>query len=156
MPAGQLSVRTMASWLLLCALPSGSIVPFVLVCCITSLTEMCGSGPWSAEYCGSVKGVWIFRWRKVAGATSWNLDTLYDDDAIKREIRSMFTRANILVRRFGKCSLAVKHILFKMYLFVYMMLVFGLDIRLALIISYGHATISHKCIKLFFGYKRYD
>jgi len=37
-------------------------------CRMTSPAEMCGSGPWSAEYCGSVKGLRIFRKRKVAGA----------------------------------------------------------------------------------------
>jgi len=35
-------------------------------CCMTSRVEMCGSGPRSAEYCGSVKGLRIFLRRKVA------------------------------------------------------------------------------------------
>ena len=42
-------------------------------CCTASPVEICGSGPWSAEYCGSAKGMRIFRRRKVAGATSSEL-----------------------------------------------------------------------------------
>jgi len=42
-------------------------------------------------------------------------DSLSDDDDMKREIRNLFTRTNILVRRFGKCSVAVKIVLFKAY-----------------------------------------
>ena len=40
-----------------------------------------------------------------------------DDDDIQREIRNMFIRTNILVRRFSKCkdSLSVKTVLFKSY-----------------------------------------
>jgi len=41
-----------------------------IFCCITSPAEMCGSGPWSAEYLGSAEGLRIFRRRKVAGAIS--------------------------------------------------------------------------------------
>ena len=38
-----------------------------------------------------------------------------DDTDIDREIRSIFFRANMLVRKFGKCSAAVKITLFKSY-----------------------------------------
>jgi len=40
---------------------------------MTSPTDMCRSGPWkpwSTEYCGSAKGLRIFRRRKISGATS--------------------------------------------------------------------------------------
>ena len=40
---------------------------------------------------------------------------LSDDDDIKREIRCMFLRTNILLRRSGKCSVAVKLSLFRSY-----------------------------------------
>jgi len=33
---------------------------------------------------------------------------LLDDDDVKREIRCLFVRTNILLRRFGKCSVSVK------------------------------------------------
>jgi hypothetical protein len=36
-----------------------------------------------------------------------------NDDDVKREIRNMFMRTNILIRRYAKCSFAVKLILFK-------------------------------------------
>jgi hypothetical protein len=38
-----------------------------------------------------------------------------DDDDIKREIRNLFMRTDILVRRYGKCSINVKLALFKAY-----------------------------------------
>ena len=38
-----------------------------------------------------------------------------DDDDIKREIRNLFVRTNLLVRRFSKCNIAVKLLLFKSY-----------------------------------------
>jgi len=40
-----------------------------------------------------------------------------DDDDInrEREVRNMFTRTNVLTRRFGNCSVPVKLTLFKTY-----------------------------------------
>jgi len=38
-----------------------------------------------------------------------------DDDDIKREIRSVFVRTNILISRYIKCPIAVKLILLKAY-----------------------------------------
>ena len=38
-----------------------------------------------------------------------------DDADIKREIRNLFVRTNILIRRFAKCSIEVKRCLFKAY-----------------------------------------
>jgi len=40
-------------------------------------------------------------------------NTLCDDCDIKRELRCLFTRTNILVRMFSRCSVAVKLQLFK-------------------------------------------
>ena len=42
-------------------------------------------------------------------------DTLCDDDDMQREIRNLFTRTNILARRFAFCSVDVKITLFKAY-----------------------------------------
>ena len=39
--------------------------------------------------------------------------TFSDDDDIHLEIRNMFIRTNILTRRFAKCSVDVKIILFR-------------------------------------------
>ena len=44
---------------------------------------------------------------------------LSDDDDIKREIRSLFVRSNILLRRFEKCSVSVKLSLFRAYCLCY-------------------------------------
>ena len=38
-----------------------------------------------------------------------------DNDDIKREVRNLFMRTNVLIRRYSKCSLAVKLNLFKAY-----------------------------------------
>jgi len=38
-----------------------------------------------------------------------------DDADIKREIRNMYSRTNMLLRRFDKCSLTVKLCLFRSY-----------------------------------------
>jgi len=38
-----------------------------------------------------------------------------DDKDILREVRGLFTRASILARRFGLCSMAVNAILFKLF-----------------------------------------
>ena len=38
-----------------------------------------------------------------------------DDKDVLREVRALFSRANILARRFGLCSVAVKTILFKSF-----------------------------------------
>ena len=42
-------------------------------------------------------------------------NTQCDDDDVHREIRNLFTRTNILARRFAKCSVDVKVTLFKAY-----------------------------------------
>jgi len=57
-------------------------------------------------------------------------DTLSDDDDMQREIRNLFTRCNILARRFAKCSVDVKIVLFKCIVFVCMMLDCGSGISL--------------------------
>ena len=46
-------------------------------------------------------------------------NSVNDDEDIQREIRNMFIRTNILVRRFSKCSLSVKTVLFKSYCILY-------------------------------------
>ena len=42
-------------------------------------------------------------------------NSVNDDEDIQREIRNMFVRTNILIRRVSKCSLSTKTILFKSY-----------------------------------------
>ena len=80
-------------------------------------------------------------------------DTLKDDDDIKREIRNMYIRTNMLIRRFGNCSLNVKLRLFRSYCIC----LYGV----ALWSTYSASTLQqfkycyHKCIKMFFGYDKY-
>jgi len=53
-------------------------------------------------------------------------DALSDNDDSKRKIRNMFTRTNILARKFSKCSITVKVKLFK----VYCICLYGVGLRL--------------------------
>ena len=55
---------------------------------------------------------------------------LSDDRDINREIKSLYTRTNILIRRFSRCSIGVKIKLFKMFkkVYAYMMLLYGRNI----------------------------
>ena len=81
-------------------------------------------------------------------------DKLQDDTDVRREIRKMFIRCNILLRRFGKCSVQVKVRLFKSFC----LCLYGA----ALWSHYTESVINsfkacyHKCIKLFFGFRKYD
>ena len=71
-----------------------------------------------------------------------------DDDDIKREIRNMFMRSNILIRRCSRCSIAVKLLLFK----AYCMCLYDANIWL----NYSNALFNkfrscyNKCVKVFF------
>ena len=75
-----------------------------------------------------------------------------DDDDVKREIRNMYTRTNILIRRYSRCSLCVKLVLFKSYC------ICMYDTALWKTYSIGVynklRSCYNKCIKMFFGYKR--
>ena len=79
-------------------------------------------------------------------------DSSTDDADIKREIRNMFVRTNIMIRKYGRCSASVKSGLFKCFcLCLY---------DTALWINFNTGTMNkfkscyNKCIKMFFGYKR--
>ena len=83
------------------------------------------------------------------------IDNKLNDDAdIQREIRNLFTRANILTRRFSLCSQSVKVALFKSYCIS----LYGC----ALWRNHTVSSLSklrscyHRCVKTFFGYKRHD
>jgi len=81
-------------------------------------------------------------------------NNLSDDEDIRREIRKMFMRTNILLRKFYNCSTSVKRVLFNTYcLCLY---------DVALWAQYFSKSLDkfrscyNRCLKLFFGYKRYD
>lgn len=79
---------------------------------------------------------------------------LCDDEDIKREIKALFTRCNILSSRFKRCSRPVKIRLFQ----TYCMCLFGS----ALWTTFTSRTLQlfiscfTKCVKRFFGYAKYD
>ncbi len=82
------------------------------------------------------------------------MDTNMDDADIQREITNMFIRTNLLLRKFSKCSVNVKTVLFKSYcLCLY-------DASLWKCFNAGTLdklrSCYNRCIKLFFGYKRRD
>jgi len=77
-----------------------------------------------------------------------------DDADIQREVSNMFIRTNILSRKFHKCSLAVKSVLFRSYC---------ICMYDAALWSNYHVGILNKlrssynrCIKIFFGFNRRD
>ena len=80
-------------------------------------------------------------------------NNLCDDSDINRELKCLYTRTNILIRRFHKCSVKVKITLFRTYCICLY--------DAALWTNYSAKTFSlltsayHKCIKMFFGYEKY-
>ena len=74
--------------------------------------------------------------------------TLTDDNDINREIRNLYARTNTLIRRFGRCSHAVKRLLFS----TYCTCLYGS----ALWVNYSNATLRrfrscyHRCICLLY------
>ena len=76
-----------------------------------------------------------------------------DNDDIRREIRNLFIRTNILIRRYGKCSRSVKLQLFK----AYCMCLYDIDLWRNYTCNVFNKIKScyNKCVKLFFGYDRH-
>ena len=79
---------------------------------------------------------------------------LSDDIDLQREVRNIFVRTNILVRRFSRCSPVVKAVLFKAYcISLY-------DAALWKFYKAGSmrklVSCYNKCVKIFFGYQRRD
>ena len=79
---------------------------------------------------------------------------LSDDDDIQREIRSMFTRCNLLIRKFSNCSFNAKLTLFRAFCLCF----FDISLWHQYSVGIMHKFYScyNKCAKLFFGYKKYD
>jgi len=71
-----------------------------------------------------------------------------DDDDIKREIRNVFMRCNILIRRYSRCSIAVKLLLFM----AYRMCLYDANIWLhhSCVLYSKFKSCYNKCVKLFF------
>jgi hypothetical protein len=77
-----------------------------------------------------------------------------DDADIRRELRNLFFRTNVLIRKFSKCTIKVKRLLFRTFcLCLY---------DIALWSTFNAYTMMklrsayNRCVKTFFGYHKYD
>ena len=76
----------------------------------------------------------------------------YDNIDIENHIRLSYARTNFLIRRFCKCSIAVKKCLFKAYCINF----YGVALwkRYGVSVMQKFQAAYNKCIKLFFCYER--
>ena len=79
---------------------------------------------------------------------------LVDNDDVLREVRNMFIRSNVLIRKFKRCSVYVKTILFKSYCICLYDAALWTHYNVYILNKLKSCYI--RCIKSFFGYKRYD
>ena len=79
--------------------------------------------------------------------------TLSDDSDINRELKCLFVRANILNRRFWRCSVEVKLRLFKTFCMCFYDIGLWRYYRVGSLQILASAYV--KCIKIFFGYHKY-
>ena len=81
--------------------------------------------------------------------------TLHDDSDISRELRYLFTRTNLLIRRFWRCSLDVKLRLFRTYCMCFYDISLWKYYKVGSMNKLAAAYIRPKCIKIFFGYAKF-
>ena len=81
-------------------------------------------------------------------------NSLCDDKDIQREVKALFTRTNILCRRFKRCSLQVKVKLFRSYCIC----LYDAALWSSFTVTALHKMSScyNKCIKSFFNYAKYS
>ena len=79
---------------------------------------------------------------------------MQDDCDITREIRNMYARTNMLVQRFRKCSLKVKLAIFKAYFMCFYGISLWWSFNVSTMLKFKYCY--NKCVKKFFGYKKYD
>jgi len=79
--------------------------------------------------------------------------TLSDDSDINRELKCLFVRANLLNRRFWRCSVEVKLRLFKTFCMCFYDIGLWRFYRAGSLRKLASAYV--KCIKIFFGYHKY-
>jgi len=81
------------------------------------------------------------------------LHNMSDNADIDREIRNMFFRANILVRKFSKCSVTVKIQLFKSFCIN----LYGSALwhQYSARTLYRLQSCYNKCMKILFGYRKH-
>ena len=59
-------------------------------------------------------------------------NNLRDDTDVNREIRNMYMKTNMLIQRFRRCSTHVKIVLLGHFVYVFMVLHYGLVIEIVL------------------------
>jgi len=79
---------------------------------------------------------------------------LNDDGDINRELKSLFVRANLLCRRFQRCSLQVKLKLFRAFCICFYDTALWLNFSVAVLSKF--ISCYNKCLKYFFGYLKYS
>ena len=77
-----------------------------------------------------------------------------DDSDIQREMKTLFVRANLLCRRFQRCSLQVKLKLFRSYCICFFDTALWSNFTVATLEKFK--SCYHKCLKYFFGYLKYS
>ena len=81
-------------------------------------------------------------------------NTLCDDCDIKRELRCLFTRTNILVRKFSRCLVAVKLQLFKSYCICFYDVALWHNFHVGVLDKLAFAYV--RCVKIFFDFHKYS
>jgi len=77
-----------------------------------------------------------------------------DDADIQRDVSNIFIRTNILSRKFHKCSLAVKTVLFRSYCICLYDAALWYKFQVGILNKLRSAY--NRCIKIFFGFNRRD
>ena len=81
-------------------------------------------------------------------------NTFSDDSDIHREIKCLFTRTNLLIRRFSRCSMQVKVKLFKSFCICFYNIGLWENFHVYCLNKFASAYV--KCIKIFFGFHKYS
>ena len=100
---------------------------------------------------------WLQAWicRALSISRSYIVDNcLCDDKDINREVKALFTRTNILCRRFKRCSTAVKLKLFRSYCMCFFDASLWCRYNVSAMNKLSSCYI--KCLKYFFGFAKYS
>ena len=79
---------------------------------------------------------------------------LGDDDDINKELKCIFTRTNILIRRFAWCSRAVKLRVFRSYCLCFYNIALWKNVKMSVLNRLKSAYV--KCLKMFFNFDKYS
>ena len=79
---------------------------------------------------------------------------LQDDDDVYRELKCLFTRTNILIRRFSHCSFQVKLRLFRSFCICFYDIALWKYVKDTAVRKLKSAYV--KCLKMFFNFHKYS